>query len=49
MVALNHWNDAVLKKEKMKNPDFKKPAPGPGQYIYENSEAYRKTKSLIFI
>jgi hypothetical protein len=46
MVALNHWNNAVLKKEKMKNPDFKKPAPGPGQYIYENSEAYRKTKSF---
>ena len=46
MVALNHWNNIVSKKEKMKNSDFKKPAPGPGHYIYENSEAYRKTKSF---
>jgi len=46
MVALNHWNNIVSKKDKIKNQDFKKPVPGPGHYIYENSEAYRKTKSF---
>ena len=46
MVALNHWNNLASIKEKMKDPGYKKPVPGPGHYLNEASENYRKIKSF---
>jgi hypothetical protein len=43
----------MFNEEKMKNPHkfpvsmrVLKPSPGPGEYVYENSEYYKKNKSF---